>query len=190
MKSHLILRQQSSLTNSPRHWDILWRDPASLIQGTLFFQPWDMSSGKRVSLLTTGLWTSQNALSWLSRIFLSILSLFLSTLSKWQQWRVSKTNWTTSTQKATPEQISPQTHNDSLCLCFCLHENELPLPGKCSLQPGKALLKKHRTAEYILVFLSEFLKCYICPESESSVLPEFSNHRPHGARRASNSLCS
>lgn len=30
--------------------------------------------------LTTGLCTSQNALSWLSRIFLSILSLFLSTL--------------------------------------------------------------------------------------------------------------
>lgn len=34
----------------------------------------------KVILLTTGLCTSQNALSWLSRIFLSILSLFLSTL--------------------------------------------------------------------------------------------------------------
>lgn len=30
--------------------------------------------------LTTGLWTSQKALSWLSRIFLSILSFFLSIL--------------------------------------------------------------------------------------------------------------
>lgn len=31
-------------------------------------------------LLTTGRWTSQNALSWLSRIFLSALSFFLSIL--------------------------------------------------------------------------------------------------------------
>lgn len=30
--------------------------------------------------LTTGLWTSQKALSWLSRIFLSVLSFFLSIL--------------------------------------------------------------------------------------------------------------
>lgn len=33
------------------------------------------------SWLTTGRWTSQNALSWLSRIFLSALSFFLSILS-------------------------------------------------------------------------------------------------------------
>jgi len=32
--------------------------------------------------LTTGLWTSQKALSWLSRIFLSVLSFFLSILQR------------------------------------------------------------------------------------------------------------
>lgn len=85
-------------------------------------------------LLTTGLCTSQKALSWLSRIFLSILSLFLSTLLTSQQWRVSSVNHSASVDKRPQlEQIFQKTHKDSLCLCFCLHKNELPLPGKCSL---------------------------------------------------------
>lgn len=48
---------------------------------------------KNTASPTTGLCTSQKALSWLSRIFRSILSLFLSTLGKkrraelfWQSW--------------------------------------------------------------------------------------------------------
>lgn len=37
--------------------------------------------------LTTGRWTSQNALSWLSRIFLSALSFFLSILASAKRHR-------------------------------------------------------------------------------------------------------
>lgn len=41
-----------------------------------------LTRGTKQSFLTTGLWTSQKARSWLSRIFLSVLSFFRSILEE------------------------------------------------------------------------------------------------------------
>lgn len=93
---------------------------------------------KNTASPTTGLCTSQKALSWLSRIFRSILSLFLSTLGKtrraelfWQSWSRYEP-LTLERELVLPACVSGSDRN-LLCLCFCLHKNKFPFPGEGAL---------------------------------------------------------
>lgn len=81
---------------------------------------------KNTASPTTGLCTSQKALSWLSRIFRSILSLFLSTLGKKRRAELFWQGWS-------QPGMSHSNGGNLLCLCFCLHKNKFPFPGESAL---------------------------------------------------------
>lgn len=96
-------------------------------------------------VLTTGLWTSQNALSWLSRIFLSILSLFLSTLSTSQQWTMSVNCRASLDPRGYLEHTSPRlTRTHLACASACMKMNShFRAKALCSL--AKLSWKTHHS---------------------------------------------
>lgn len=80
---------------------------------------------KNTASPTTGLCTSQKALSWLSRIFRSILSLFLSTLGETRRAELFWQSWSRY------EPLTLQRHSCRLPVCWVQTETYFACASAC-----------------------------------------------------------
>lgn len=80
---------------------------------------------KNTASPTTGLCTSQKALSWLSRIFRSILSLFLSTLGETRRAELFWQSWSRY------EPLTLERHSCCLLVCWVQTETYFACASAC-----------------------------------------------------------